>query len=589
MNNNLLGLTALTIIALGNHLGGISPAIAPQPLSLVYPPNNHETTANKIFLIGTASPEGEVLINGQLIKRSKGGHFAPSFPLKVGANQFTLRYKEEEINITVNRISAIPKIPQGVAFIENSLFPNQNISRLSDEQVCFSAMAAPRAKVSVKIKNQNITLFPQSNPLELPPNSAVLTNNNQPINSNTTKYQGCTSFLEVGQIGTPIFELNLNKRIVTQVGSGNLEILSPHQLEVVEITADAGVARTGPSTNYSRLTPLPKGTIAAITAKEGEWLRLDYGAWIMQNETRTLGISSPPKTLIKSIQYRLSEGATEIIFPLQIPIPITIKQESNKISLTLHNTTAKTDTIRFPIDPIIKNFTWQQVTPTQIKYIFDLKTDYQWGYDLKYEGTNLIFSLRHPPKIESSDNQPLKGIKILLDPGHGGEELGAKGPNGYPEKSVNLTVSQLLKQELIRRGATVYMTREIDKYVSLKARVDMINQLKPTLSLSIHYNALPDDGDALNTAGIGMFWYHPQAQNLSVFLHDYLTAKLNRPSYGVFWNNLALTRPHSTPSLLLELGFMINPNEFEWVVNSQEQKKLAKTLADGISEWFDQL
>ena len=61
--------------------------------------------------------------------------------------------------------------------------------------------------------------------------------------------------------------------------------------------------------------------------------------------------------------------------------------------------------------------------------------------------------------------------------------------------------------------------------------------------------------------------------------------KLDRPSYGVFWNNLALTRPTIAPSVLLELGFMINPYEFEWIMNSQEQQKLVKALADGIVEW----
>ena len=73
---------------------------------------------------------------------------------------------------------------------------------------------------------------------------------------------------------------------------------------------------------------------------------------------------------------------------------------------------------------------------------------------------------------------------------------------------------------------------------------------------------------------------------MAVFLHNYLVEKLDRPSYGVFWNNLALTRPTVTPSVLLELGFMINPYEFEWIMNSQEQQKLAKTLADGIVEWI---
>ncbi|MGB3760524.1 MAG: N-acetylmuramoyl-L-alanine amidase, partial [Rivularia sp. (in: cyanobacteria)] len=73
---------------------------------------------------------------------------------------------------------------------------------------------------------------------------------------------------------------------------------------------------------------------------------------------------------------------------------------------------------------------------------------------------------------------------------------------------------------------------------------------------------------------------------LAIYLHNYLVEKLDRPSYGVFWNNLALTRPEAAPSLLLELGFMSNPEEFEWVSNPKQQKKLARTLADGIVKWL---
>jgi N-acetylmuramoyl-L-alanine amidase len=53
----------------------------------------------------------------------------------------------------------------------------------------------------------------------------------------------------------------------------------------------------------------------------------------------------------------------------------------------------------------------------------------------------------------------------------------------------------------------------------------------------------------------------------------------------VFWNNLALTRPHVAPSVLLELGFMINPTEFEWITDPQAQAQLAETLAAGVAEW----
>ena len=69
-------------------------------------------------------------------------------------------------------------------------------------------------------------------------------------------------------------------------------------------------------------------------------------------------------------------------------------------------------------------------------------------------------------------------------------------------------------------------------------------------------------------------------------MHNYLTEQLDRPSYGVFWNNLALTRPHTAPTVLLELGFMINPWELEWITNSQEQEKLSNAIAKAIVTWF---
>jgi N-acetylmuramoyl-L-alanine amidase len=130
------------------------------------------------------------------------------------------------------------------------------------------------------------------------------------------------------------------------------------------------------------------------------------------------------------------------------------------------------------------------------------------------------------------------------------------------------------------------MTRQSEEDLFPQDRVKMINKEEPDLAISVHYNALPDNGDAMKTQGIGTFWYHPQAHSLAVFLHNYLVETLDRPSYGVFWNNLALTRPAVTPSILLELGFMINPVEFEWIVNPQEQRKLAVALADGIVEWM---
>jgi N-acetylmuramoyl-L-alanine amidase len=437
-----------------------------------------------------------------------------------------------------------------------------------------------------------------------------LTQANQPSpRSIAGQYQGCATASAAADFGLPKFQMTLNGATKSQMGQGKVSILSPAKLEVAEVTADAGTARTGPSTDYSRLTPLPKGTRATVTGREGEWVRLDYGAWVKASEVRIVAGAVPPRSLIRSITARQVNGATEVVFPLQVPVPVNVQQGDRTFTVTLYNTTAQTDIIRLDDNPLISRLDWQQVAPGQVQYTFNLKSAQQWGYNLRYEGTSLVLSLRHPPKASSIQDpksrallipeetsrpqrpkiqnpKSLSGIKILLDPGHGGAESGAAGPTGYPEKDVTLIVTKLVRDQLLAQGATVYMTREENKDVSLQDRVAMIDKLQPAIAISIHYNSLPDEGDAQNTQGMGAFWYNTQAHSLAVFLHNYVVSQLKRPSYGVFWDNLALTRPTTAPAVLLELGFMSNPVEFEWVTNPQEQQKLASAIANGIAEWF---
>jgi N-acetylmuramoyl-L-alanine amidase len=266
------------------------------------------------------------------------------------------------------------------------------------------------------------------------------------------------------------------------------------------------------------------------------------------------------------------------------------QQSERRFTLTFYNTTVQKDIFRMSEDPIISGIDWQQVTAGRVKYTFHLKSVQQWGYQLRYEGTNLIVSFRHPPHTRSLTTgmieQPLSGIKILLDPGHGGIDTGAQTPSGYREKDVNLIVARLLEAELTNRGATVYLTRSDDKYLSLNDRVAIIDRIEPVIALSIHYNYIPEGADAQRNQGVEIFWYHHQSRGLASSLHDYIVNQMRRPSKGVDWKNLALARPTIAPSVLLELGFMSHPEELNWIIDPSQQQRLSVTLADGIAEWF---
>ncbi|NEQ52461.1 MAG: N-acetylmuramoyl-L-alanine amidase [Leptolyngbya sp. SIO3F4] len=566
----------------------IQPVMAQNSLFVAYPPSNHTTVSDRIFFIGTGNPDRDVLINGELIaERSPDGHFAPTLPLAIGQNYFTISQANESLTFTITRNSLEPPQPNGVAFAEGTLEPSRSLARQPGELICFGAVASPQANVSVNLRGQTVSLSPKADGVELPPNYAVLTEQTDPYAISAAQYGGCATFNQPGNFGTPEFQLTLDGQTITQAGSGPIEILSPTTFQVAEVTVDSGIARTGPSTNYSRLTPLPKGTRAAVTGREGEWIRLDYGAWIKVAEVQISASPVPPTTTIRGVSSRQVPEWTEVVFPLQVPVPMSVEQDTTSLTLTLHNTVPQTDTIYFSDDPVVERMDWQPILPDKASYTFHFKADQQWGYKLRYEGTNLILSLKHPPSVNATATEkPLQGTTILIDPGHGSsEDLGARGPNGYPEKDVVLLVSKLVKDELEALGASVVMAREGDDDLYPRDRVAVIEATEPTMALSLHYNALPDNGDALNTAGIGAFWYHPQAHDLALFLHNYLVASLDRPAYGVYWNNLALTRPSVTPSVLLELGFMINPYEFEWIVDSASQQQLAKALADGVAEW----
>jgi N-acetylmuramoyl-L-alanine amidase len=582
--------------------------VPPTQLHLTYPPLQHTTTSDRLFFIGTAPKDGNVSINGKPIERSEAGHFAPSLPLKLGENSFELKYvngagdrnSERQINVKVLRESRITLPPQDIGFIQTSLFPTVDIARQPNERICFDAIATPKATAVVRIGDREIPLLPRRRNIQLPPNSSVLTGSNEAtVESPSGYFRGCTTFEKPSQLGQPEYEMRLGDRIVKQKATGKVEILSPKNIQVAEVTAIAADARTGASTDFSRLTPLPKGVKAIVTGKQGDWLRLDYGGWVRNSMTKLEDAETPPPSIVRSINTKVIASNqssdpnniwTEVTIPLEVPVPLAINQGDRTFSLTLYNVTAQTDTILIAPDSIISKLEWVQTDPEKVTYTISLKTKQQWGYKVRYQGTNLILSLKHPPLVSSvslDNSQPLQGVKILIDAGHGSnEDLGSRGPTGYPEKDVTLITSKLFQTELQNRGAKVIMTRTDDADIMLAPRVEKIEQEEPTLAISIHYNALPDDGDALNTSGVGAFWYNPQAQDFAKFINAYITKKLNRRDYGVYWNNLALIRPTTAPSVLLELGFMINPVEFEWIINPQQQKLLAQTLADGVTEWI---
>jgi N-acetylmuramoyl-L-alanine amidase len=375
---------------------------------------------------------------------------------------------------------------------------------------------------------------------------------------------------------------------------------------VYEVIKDAGVARLGPDDDCKRLTPLPRGTKARVIATANgpdrkrqivPWSQLDYGAWIESSEL--VAATAPVTSQLSNVSTRILPETTEIVFPISSPVPVQVLQGDRTFSLTLHNVGNNNvptliqgtksqkwnGTVRFT-NPVISKASWQRVGTDQMRFDFQLKPKQQWGYQLRYVGNSLVLTLRQPPKVVSNISQPLKGVKIVVDPGHGNEDSGAVGQangNTYLEKNLNLQLSSLLQQELQKKGAIVTMTRSTDLNPSLDDRQVIINQTAPAMSISIHHNAA--DREAVGTS---IYWYQPQSQNLAATLLNYFAREGKRPilnNNGVIEKSFAVARPTGAPAVLLEVGFMTTPTEVSELAQPATQQRLAKVLANGIQQW----
>lgn len=96
-----------------------------------------------------------------------------------------------------------------------------------------------------------------------------------------------------------------------------------------------------------------------------------------------------------------------------------------------------------------------------------------------------------PKKQESSDSDGLSGKKIVLDPGHGGYDIGIVGSD-YKEKDIALLVAGTIRNSLKKAHADVSLTRSIDKYYSISERYGSVYNERPDLFISIHISSTPD-------------------------------------------------------------------------------------------------
>ena len=353
------------------------------------------------------------------------------------------------------------------------------------------------------------------------------------------------------------------------------------------VTRDNISHRTRPDEeNDDLIEPLVKGTLVNILGETDEYYFISDKTFIYKEVVDILD-GELAENKIKEIDFNLN--SPEIKFFMDRNSLYRVNQNGNEIELIIFDSSLGEN---FNFD-LKNNFLIEKMNykyndeKKSVSFKMDLNKNIKThGYEIKFENNNLILRLQLLPALNLNEKN-LDGVKIVVDAGHGGNDFGTLGPAGIKylnEKDINLMIANKLAEHLKNLGAEVIMNRTDDTFVSLAERVKNIKENKADFSISIHGNSRLETKDYLGASGLIV--YHTfNINNAPEFISNSLSQKLDFVLNHKI-SNLALTRITNCPAVLIETSFLSNPNDYERLINPEEQNKIAQAIANSVQEYF---
>jgi len=628
------------LIAVAEHLPPMAPPSVEKPLLVVYPRGSAEIPSASSFVVGSTLPGYQVTVNGAPVNVNRQGFFAHVVALKQGKNTFNVQAISPAGAATNTVVEAVRERPpatmseNGLEFDKGSLRPKDDQARTTGDIIEFSCRATPGSKVSAVLAGHTIPMVclaemrgqKQSNNAATLKSKLVSNGVNPGLSAaygqmfqrfpakRADFYVGLYKLQpEDNFVDAPLtFKLqkpdaNTDRIKETSITAAAKITALKQPLTAVTVAEDT-IVRTAP--DAGRLTPLPAGVRLLVDGFDGENIRCFYRSgkhvWIKKAALQMEETGAPaPSSVARTIIVKKDSFGESVVIPLSQRLPFTIEQtlKPNRLILKVYGASSETDWVyQAPMEDdnavLVDNVTWKQPDDGTYEVAIDLKNNRQWGFFAEYgQGENensLILHIKNAPRLNqlnASGQIPatvgkLAGLSICLDPGHGGAELGAIGPSGIREAQVNLGIALKVRDQLQKEGATVYMTRQDDTDVSLDDRVAIARAKGVDLLISIHNNALPDGRDPIKEHGTSTYYYHPQSQELAQVLKSAMAKGVQLQPIGARYQNLALCRPSAMQAVLVEVGFMVNPDEYALLIDPAFQQRAAAAVKDGLISYF---
>ena len=354
---------------------------------------------------------------------------------------------------------------------------------------------------------------------------------------------------------------------------------------MLTVTHPHAVMRYSPHGGVYYIFPDSGATVWAEKIEEsfyGFTLNESNELWI---EDRFVSVSpggfKPAVSRIYKAFIEEDEEESRLIIPNACRPVKMVKELNNpaRLRLYLYGVESHLDLIRYD-GVYIREVTWRQDNPETMVIDISVDSPRLWGYRSELRDDEFVFHIKRPPKMR------LKGLKVAVDPGHGGDNFGAIGPTGLTEKEVNLLISKELVKMLRGKGAEVMMTRVEDIPIELYRRVDMAEAWGADIFISVHNNALSDGKNPFTNRGTGVHFYHRHSADLARCIHTKLLEILKLQDDGLYYHDLAVARATGMLSVLVVVAFIMHPDEEEMLRQSSFRHDAAAAIFHGLKEFI---
>lgn len=357
----------------------------------------------------------------------------------------------------------------------------------------------------------------------------------------------------------------------------------------LDLPANSRAANYGPDTVRVVIESGSKPAIENLAAMRNLSVRLE-GTDVVQRTDAPVLTETPPAKPVAEPTHEIGcfREATRSESMLTIIAPIsgkgTVTPQINRIDpLTLEIKLAKTKVKEEETIPVIAGVSVESQsdeTGTTLKLIMDRPMGLQFVATATALQLNFV-----KPKVGDGK---LTGKVVVVDPGHGAHDSGAKSPAGEIfEKQLNLAIGKLLAQELVQQGATVIETRNTDVFIPLKERAEIANRNNASFFISVHINS-----NKVNNSTSGTITFYrggnAMSQLLAECIHNEIKQIPGMPGIGtwsdtrIYSTGFAVLRYSKMPGVLLELGFINNAKDRKRMMEKDYQERVARAVVKGL-------